>query len=64
MEEPFSSRELSEALRAINSMLAKCQKALPKLREGSPQRTLLVRRVRAFEVAVALLERELARQDP
>ncbi|MEZ4399208.1 MAG: hypothetical protein R3B06_04270 [Kofleriaceae bacterium] len=54
----FSPEELDAALRALASTLAKCTKVLPKLTVGSSQHTLLTRRIRALEIAVALIERE------
>lgn len=55
----FTATDLQEALRALTSTLAKCEKVLPRLRSGSAQHTLLVRRIRALEIAVALVTREL-----
>lgn len=55
----FTTKELEEALRAITSTLGKCEKALPKLAEGTSQHTLLVRRIEAFKIASALLQKEL-----
>jgi len=57
--ENYSHEELAEALRAITSTISKCEKAQEKLREGSPQYTLTVRRVKALKIAVELIEREL-----
>lgn len=47
--------DLEEALRAIESTLRKSVKIPPKLKEGSAQRALLLRRIRAYEIAAALL---------
>lgn len=55
----FTKPELEEALEAIASTLRKCEKVQPKLRSGSSQHTLLVRRIKALQVAAALIEREL-----
>lgn len=60
MTEPFKRDELEEALRAIASTISKCEKVQPKLKPGSSQHTLLVRRIKALRVATALIERELA----
>ena len=57
--EHYSVDELQEAQRAIASTCSKCEKALLKLRPGTPQHTLTVRRIRAFRIALALLDREL-----
>jgi hypothetical protein len=55
----FPKEELEEALRAITSTIAKCDKVLPKLRPGTSQHTLLVRRIKALNIASALIKREL-----
>jgi hypothetical protein len=55
----YTTEELAEALRAIESTIAKCEKALSKLREGSPQQTLTVRRIKALTIAVNLIQREM-----
>jgi hypothetical protein len=55
----FSQEALQEALRAITSTLAKCEKVLPKLKRGTSQHTLLARRIEALGVAATLIEREL-----
>lgn len=57
--EEFTQEELKEALRAIESTIGKCQKVLPKLKEGTAQHTLLVRRIKAFEIASELIKREM-----
>ena len=51
--------ELAEARRSIDSTLRKCEKALEKLRPGSSSHTLTVRRIRAFQIALALIDREV-----
>lgn len=51
--------DLREALRAINSTISKCEKAQLKLMEGTPQHTLTNRRLEAFYIATALIEKEL-----
>lgn len=58
----YTTTELEEALKAIQSTIEKCEKVQPKLREGTSQHTLLVRRIKAFQVASALIERELEDQ--
>jgi hypothetical protein len=52
----FTIAELEEAHRSLSSTLSKCEKVLPKLKEGSAQHTLLVRRIRSFQIALALIE--------
>ena len=55
--------ELREALRAINSTISKCEKAQLKLTKGTPQHTLTKRRLEAFYIATALIEKELGEGD-
>lgn len=54
----YTADELAEALRAITSTISKCKKVRPKLRRGTSQHTLLVRRIKALEIAAALIRRE------
>jgi hypothetical protein len=56
---PISRHDLSEALRAIESTAAKCEKAQTKLREGTPQYTLTKRRIEAFRIASELIKEKL-----
>ncbi len=58
-DEVSDRHELSEALRSIESTLGKCEKALLKLREGTPQHTLTTRRIEAFKIAVELIKEKL-----
>ena len=55
----YTPEELAEARRSIDSTLRKCEKALEKLRPGSSSHTLTVRRIRAFQIALALIDREM-----
>lgn len=55
----YSKEELQEALRAITSTTSKCEKAITNLKEGTPQHTLLVRRIKAFHIACELINRDL-----
>ncbi len=57
--EAFTKEELSEALRAITSTIGKCEKVQPKLKPGTSQHTLLVRRIKALNIASELIKREL-----
>jgi hypothetical protein len=59
--ENFTQNELEEALRAITSTISKCEKVQPKLKQGTSQHTLLARRIKAFQIAAALITRELER---
>ena len=55
----YTAEELAEARRSIDSTLRKCEKALEKLRPGSSAHTLTVRRIRAFQIALALIDQEV-----
>lgn len=55
----FTKEELEEALRAIDSTISKCEKVQPKLKQGTSQHTLLIRRIKALYIASALIKREL-----
>ena len=56
----YAKEELEEALRAIISTINKCEKVLPKLKENSSQQTLLKRRIKALQISIDLIERELS----
>ncbi|MGE5455522.1 MAG: hypothetical protein ACM3O4_00225 [Ignavibacteriales bacterium] len=55
----FTKEELEEALRAITSTINKCEKVQPKLKQGTSQHTLLVRRIKALNIASELIKKEL-----
>ncbi|MBE6011515.1 MAG: hypothetical protein E7234_03045 [Lachnospiraceae bacterium] len=55
----FTKEELEEALRAINSTISKCEKVQPKLKSGTSQHTLLIRRIKALYISTELIKREL-----
>jgi hypothetical protein len=55
----FTKEDLDEALRAIASTISKCEKVQPKLKPGTSQHTLLIRRIKALQIASALTKREL-----
>ena len=57
----YTPEELAEARRSIDSTLRKCEKALEKLRPGSSSHTLTGRRIRAFRIALELIDRERER---
>ncbi|WP_312782722.1 hypothetical protein [Brevundimonas sp.] len=58
-----SETDLSEALRAVESLIAKCEKAILKLPVGASQHTLLDRRIAALRLARDLIEERLAGRD-
>lgn len=55
----FTKEELEEALRAIDSTISKCEKVQPKLKPGTSQHTLLIRRIKAFQIASSLITKAL-----
>ncbi len=56
----FTEAELAEALRQIEMMITKLDKALAGLAESAkPQRTLAARRIKALRIAEALIRREM-----
>jgi F0F1-type ATP synthase assembly protein I len=55
----YSKQELEEALKSNISTINKCKKALPKLKEKSAQQTLLSRRIKALQISIELIEKEL-----
>lgn len=57
--EDYTKEDLKEALRAIESTISKCEKVQPKLKEGAAQHTLLIRRIKALQIASSLITREL-----
>ena len=65
----WSRNELTEAKRQIESTVGKLRKAVESMRgkrdgrRRGPQITLAERRIRAFELALGLIEEELAKSD-
>jgi ArsR family metal-binding transcriptional regulator len=55
----YSIQELEDALRAVKSITAKCEKALPGQKDGSPQKTLLTRRIKAMRIYEYLIEKRM-----
>jgi hypothetical protein len=55
----FTPDELIEAKKSLDSILNKCEKAFAKLKENSPQHTLMLRRINALRVSLNLIEKEL-----
>lgn len=54
----FTKEELTEALRAVTSLIGKCEKVQPKLR-GASQQTLLKNRLNALRISSALITQAL-----
>jgi len=59
MNHTYTKEELDEALQAIVSTISKCEKVLPKLKQGTSQHTLLIRRIKALHIASALITNAL-----
>lgn len=59
----FAKKELSEALRAVNSLLHKCRKSLEKIDKNTSQQTLLINRINALNIALLLIDKELQKTE-
>jgi hypothetical protein len=55
----YTKNELEEALRAISSLLSKCEKAQEKLSKGTSQWTLLKNRINALNISLLLITKAL-----
>ncbi|WP_118196627.1 hypothetical protein [Albibacterium indicum] len=51
--------ELKEAKNSLTSLLSKCDRAILKLEEKSSQHTLMVRRIKALNISLQLIDIEL-----
>jgi len=51
----YTRTEIDEAIHSIESIKAKCEKVLQKLKKDTSQWTLTVRRIKAFEIALKAL---------
>ena len=54
-----TQHELLEAVKALNSTLRKCEKAITRLKPGASSHTLTKRRIEALNIAVSLIEKRL-----
>ena len=61
LTESYTKAELEEAIKDTLSFVRQIEKVKPKFEEGTPQHTLAIRRIRAFQIAGALMEREMSR---
>ena len=61
--ETYKPEELIEALRAINSIIHKCEKAQEKFQKGKSQHTLLKKRLKAMYISKALITEALSKAD-
>jgi hypothetical protein len=55
----YTKNDLEEARRAISSLISKCEKVQMKLREGTPQYALTRNRIKAFNIVLSLINKEL-----
>ncbi len=60
----YTTEELTEALRAINSIIHKCEKAQEKFPEGNRHHTLLRNRLKAMYISKALITQRLLGTEP
>jgi hypothetical protein len=56
----YTRVELVEALRAVDSIIHKCEKAQEKFPDGNTHHTLLKNRLKAMYISKALIERAFA----
>lgn len=56
----YTKGELEEALRAVNSIINKCEKAQEKFPEGNSQHTLLKNRLKAMYISKSLITNEIS----
>ncbi len=59
----FTKKDMEEALLAITSMISKTEKAKGKFAQGTSQHTLQKNRLKALNIASALILKELAESD-
>ena len=57
MKSSFTTEELAQAIKTFKSSMSKCEKALPKLKEGSPQRKWVNKQLEAYYIAISLIEK-------
>lgn len=59
----YTKAELAEALRAVVSVIHKCEKAREKFPDGTSHHTLLNNRLKAMYISKALIEEALIRAE-
>jgi hypothetical protein len=59
----YSKDDFEEAKFAINSTISKCEKSLLKITDMSPQKTLLLRRIKALKISQDLIEKAISAFD-
>ena len=55
----FSEQDLQKAHLALSSIASKCEKSSEKLKEGTPQYSLMRNRLKALHIALTLINKEL-----
>ena len=55
----YTKEELTEALRAVSSVIHKCEKAQEKFPGGTSHHTLLRNRLKAMYISKALIEQAI-----
>lgn len=58
----YTVEELTEALRAVNSIIGKCEKAQEKFPEGNSHHTLLKNRLKAMYISKSLITDEISKK--
>lgn len=58
----YTKEELTEALRAVNSIISKCEKAQEKFPEGNSHHTLLRNRLKAMYISKSLIEDAISKE--
>ena len=56
----YTEEELEDALAAFASVVNRVEKVLLRLNAGTPQHTLAIRRIKAFNIAVELIKRDMS----
>ena len=55
----FTKEELEAALKAVNSLLSKCEKSQEKLVPGKSQHSLMINRIKALQISSSLITKAL-----
>ena len=55
----YAKPEWGNAIKTFESLTSKCENILAKFRDGSPQQTLTLRRLKAFNMAITLIRKEM-----
>lgn len=58
----YTKEDLEAAIPPIKSTIGKCEKALEKFKEGSPQFTLTKKMIKALYISLSLITKEMNKQ--